>query len=178
MPRSATERLRRRYQPPDIRVLLIGESPPAGGTFFYSANSKLYDATREAFTAAIPALRSRPDFLDAFKQLGCYVDDLCDEPVNHLGLRDPRRLQARADGVTTLARRMQPWSPRIVVIVMKAIAGDAATAVRAAGHAGVEREELPFPARHYQQFVRDLTPLVMSWRRRRILLPLQSSHEP
>jgi hypothetical protein len=69
-------------------VLFLGESPPAGGTFFYYANSKLYDATREAFEAGIPALRRTDDFLDAFKRLGCYLEDLSPVPVNHLDLKD------------------------------------------------------------------------------------------
>lgn len=169
---SDAERTRRHYKPTDIRVLLIGESPPAGGTFFYYANSNLYNATCEAFKAAIPTLHKEPDFLDAFKQLGCYVEDLCEQPVNDLELRDPKRLQARVDGVKPLARRMKRWTPRVVVVVMKAITGDAGDALAASGHAGVEREELPFPARHQYQYVAQLTPLVKSWRRRRILLPL------
>jgi hypothetical protein len=56
-------------------VLFIGESPPARETFFYFANSNLYSATREAFEAAIPALRGEDDFLGAFQGLGCYVED-------------------------------------------------------------------------------------------------------
>jgi hypothetical protein len=40
-----TEVLRGRYRPDVIRVLLVGESPPAGGTFFYAANYNLYRAT-------------------------------------------------------------------------------------------------------------------------------------
>jgi hypothetical protein len=171
-PLSSAERKRLCYRPAEIRVLFIGESPPAGGTFFYSANSKLYNATRESFQAAIPALRNEPDFLGAFKQLGCYVDDLCAEPVNNLELRDPKRIQARADGVEPLARRMKRWSPRVVVVVMKAIVGDADVALAVAGHSDVTREELPFPSRHYYQYRDELTPLVRSWRRRRILLPL------
>jgi len=46
----------------------------AGGTFFYRANSKLYDATREAFETAVPALRREDDFLAAFQRLSCYLD--------------------------------------------------------------------------------------------------------
>jgi hypothetical protein len=172
MPLSAAERTRRRYRPTDIRVLFIGESPPAGGTFFYHANSNLYNATREAFQAAIPALREEPVFLDAFERLGCYLEDLCEQPVNDLDMRDPMRLQARADGVTPLARRMRRFSPQVVVVVMKAIAGDATRALVASGHAEVKREELPFPARHYDQYVQQLTTLVKSWRRRHVLLPL------
>jgi hypothetical protein len=172
VPLSRAERLRRRYKPTDIRVLFIGESPPSGGTFFYYANSNLYNATREAFETAIPALRTEPDFLDAFQRLGCYVEDLCEEPVNHLDLRDPGRVQARATGIRPLARRMKRWSPQVVAVVMKAITGDAREALAVSGHADVERVELPFPARHYHQYVDQLTPHVRSWQRRHILLPL------
>jgi hypothetical protein len=73
-------------------VLFVGESPPAGGAFFYRANSKLYDATREAFETATPALRREDDVLAAFQRLGCYLDDLCLAPVNHVDMRDPKRL--------------------------------------------------------------------------------------
>jgi hypothetical protein len=166
------ERTRRRYKPADVRVLFIGESPPAGGTFFYYANSNLYDATREAFEMAVPALRNEPDFLSAFKRLGCYIEDLCEEPVNHLELRDPKRLQARLDGVTPLARRLRRLSPRVVAIVMKAIAGDVAAALAASGHDHVERAELPFPARHYRRYRDQMTELVRSWRTRHLLLSL------
>ena len=55
-------------------------------------NSKLYDATREAFEAAIPALRREDDFLAAFQRLGCYLDDVYLKPVNDLDMRDPERL--------------------------------------------------------------------------------------
>lgn len=175
---SAAERTRRRFTPTEVRVLFIGESPPAGGTFFYYANSNLYKATRSAFEAAIPALRDEPDFLNAFTRLGCYVEDLCEQAVNHLDLRDPTRLHARAEGVRPLARRIQGWSPRAIVVVMKAIADDAAAALTAAGLDAVDREELPFPARHYDQYVRRLTSLVRSWHRQPILLPLSPTGGP
>ena len=73
MSQAANERIRRQFKPREIRALFVGESPPSGGTFFYRANSKLYFATREAFEAAIPALRKEVDFLDAFKRLGYEV---------------------------------------------------------------------------------------------------------
>src|SRR5947199_2008929 len=83
MTMPATESLRRRYRPADIRILFVGESPPAGGTFFYAANSNLYYATEAAFRQAVPDLLSG-DFLDDFRALGCFLDDLCLRPVNHL----------------------------------------------------------------------------------------------
>jgi hypothetical protein len=89
---------------------------------FYYANSKLYDATREAFDAAVPELDREDDFLDAFKRLGCYLEDLSRVPVNHLDLQDREqrreRRALRAEGIKPLARRMKPWSPLVVAPVV------------------------------------------------------------
>ena len=169
---NSTERLRRRYKPDDVRVLFVGESPPAGGTFFYRANSKLYDASREAFERAIPRLAREDDFLCAFARLGCYVEDLALYPVNHLDLRDPERLEARAAGVKPLARRIKPLRPKRFVFVMKAIVDDVRDALDAAGHNGVQRDDLPFPARHRDRYVAELADLVGDWRRRRVVARL------
>lgn len=47
------ERLRARYRPERIVALFVGQSPPAGGTFFYFANSNLYRHTERAFREAL-----------------------------------------------------------------------------------------------------------------------------
>lgn len=167
---TTNERLRRRYRPDEVRVLFVGESPPAE-TFFYRANSKLYDATCEALEAAIPALRREDDFLAAFQRLGCYLDDLCLVPVNHLDMRDPERLAARERGVAPLARRIKPLDPTVVCVVMKAIVPVVSDAVSRAG-LDVEREALPFPARHRPQYVSGLTQLMKAWCRSGVLHPL------
>jgi hypothetical protein len=178
IPASLAERTRRRYRPDEVRVLFIGESPPAGGTFFYYANSKLYDATREAFEAGIPALRRTDDFLDAFKRLGCYLEDLSPVPVNHLDLKDReqrrQRRAHRAEGIRPLARRMRLCSPLVVAPVALDMVktGDITETLCLAGHADVERADLPFPGRHRDRYVNELTSHVRAWRRRRILLPL------
>lgn len=93
---QGAELLRRRYLPKEVRVLFVGESPPSGGTFFYAANSNLYFATQEAFVAASSALEGK-DFLEEFRRMGCHLDDLCLEPVNHLDARDPARRAARVE---------------------------------------------------------------------------------
>lgn len=170
------ERLRRSYRPDDVRVLFIGESPPVRGTFFYRANSKLHDATRDALEAAIPALRREDDFLAAFQRLGCYLDDLCLVPVNHLDLRDPKRLAERQRGVAPLARRIRPLQPKVVCIVMKGIVSVVHQATAKAG-LDAEYEAIPFPARHRPQYVEQLTVLVKRWKRRGLLQPLDSQRQ-
>lgn len=172
---ASTQQTREDYLPDAVRVLFIGESPPAGGTFFYYANSNLYRATREAFATGALAFRDG-NFLRSFQQAGCYLEDLAVEPVN--GLPRSRRQRACKAGITPLADRIKPLAPRVVVIVGYGIADDVARALELAAHADVEREKLPFPttrprstdgAPYRQVYVDELAALVARWRRRRIL---------
>jgi hypothetical protein len=139
---------------------------------------RLYEATREAFEAAIPALRRADDFLDVFKRLGCYLEDLSPVPVNHLDLKDReqrrQRRALRADGIRPLAHRIRRWSPMVVapVVLDMVKTGDITETLRLAGHVDVERADLPFAGRHRARYVDELTAHVRAWRRRRILLPL------
>lgn len=49
--------------------------------------------------------------------------------------------------------------------------GDIIETLRPAGHADVERADLPFPGRHRDRYVDESTAHVRAWRRRRMLLP-------
>jgi hypothetical protein len=42
---SARERLRRHYPPARVRILFVGESPPASGRFFYQCSVERYEVT-------------------------------------------------------------------------------------------------------------------------------------
>jgi hypothetical protein len=117
---TGVERLRARYRPRQIRLLLVGESAPAGGTFFYAENSTLYFETREAFARQFPDDLAGRSFLEVFRRLGCYLDDLCLEPVNHLP-PVPRR-QKRAEAEASLSTRLREYDPRMVVAIGKTTA--------------------------------------------------------
>jgi hypothetical protein len=165
------ERTRRSYYPEELRVLFIGESPPTGGTFFYDANSILYQATREAFMAAAPKLAAEADFLAAFRRMGCYLDDLSRVPIDKLP--DAEKRIARKEAVPGLARRLRGLEPRVVVIVVKGIEPQVTKALNEAGLAEVTREPLPFPGQwHRSAYIGELAALVRSWRRRWVLLPV------
>jgi hypothetical protein len=66
--RAATrERIRKKFRPEATRLLLIGESPPEKGTFFYYSDSMLYRKTVAAFEqAGLFTLRSAP-FIVTFR---------------------------------------------------------------------------------------------------------------
>jgi hypothetical protein len=155
----ARERLRRRYRPKQVRILFVGEAPPASGRFFYQADSGLYRAIRDTFVTAIPALHDA-DFLESFRSLGCYLVDLCARPVDRLGAK--RRRQACIDGEVILVRTLKQLRPRIVVTVVRSIAGNVARARQAASWNGLHLE-LPYPGRWQQHriaFKKGLVPIL------------------
>ncbi len=50
------EELRQHHRPEKILTLFVGESAPAGGTYFYAENSQMYRYMREVFGSP-PGLR-------------------------------------------------------------------------------------------------------------------------
>jgi hypothetical protein len=172
---SGVQQTREEYHPDAVQVLFIGESPPEGGTFFYYANSGLYRATQDAFVASGFSMDD-DGFLRSFQRAGCYLEDLAIESVN--GVPGPRRRAACRAGITPLADRIRPLSPRVVVIIGYGIADDVSRALALAGHADVERHKLPFPMTRPRRsdgipyrrvYVDELSALATSWQKSGIL---------
>lgn len=152
---NETEALRKRYRPDDVVVLLVGESAPAGGTFFYQANSNLYSATREAFERALGPMPSGTGFLDAFRDMGFWLYDMVDEPVNRRRGR-PRRY-AVAEGVTALKLLIEDVEPDFVVAVKTSLEGPVRQAAQLAGFPAGRLRILPFPLYQWrEEYVREL----------------------
>jgi hypothetical protein len=63
-------------------------------------------------------------------RLGCYLDDLCLEPVNHLP--EAMRRQKRTNAEKSLAVRVRDYSPHLVVAIGKATAAPHVQSVLAA----------------------------------------------
>ena len=156
-------RLRDQFKPARVRMLFVGESPPAGDTHFYRANSNLFRATREAFVQAFgpEAVSDGPRFLREFQDRGCWLVDLVDRPVNRLG--DDKRQALVSGGVATLARTIADVRP-VHIVAVKATVDDE---VRAAMEvAGVEADllALPFPVRQWRAvYVRKLAEALTRW---------------
>jgi len=144
MTHGSLESLRLSYRPERVRLLLVGESPPDGGMFFYRANSLLYSATYDAFARVYePNWPTGHEFLGFFQSLGCYLDDLCLHPVNDLVWSE--RMDARRLAVQCLADRIRSYAPEAITSVMYEIQ---CHVWRAASLAGMERAvaaSLPFP---------------------------------
>jgi hypothetical protein len=157
--RTEREALRRSFLPKQVRILFVGESPPASGRFFYRADSGLHRAVREVFQAADPAIRDE-DFLQTFKKRGCYLIDLCEDPVDQL---DPlaRRAACRV-GEDLLSRRIKRLQPETIVSLVRSIKShiDRASA-NADWHGPIL--DVPYPGRwirHRRIFTAELLPYV------------------
>ncbi|MGE5893917.1 MAG: hypothetical protein ACM34I_07665 [bacterium] len=137
------ERLRESYRPERVRVLFIGEAPPASGVFFYQGDSGLYRALSTTFVEAFPHLRDR-DFLATFRDLGCYLVDLCGRPVDRLGPRERRK--ARRMGETRLAETVRRLRPLAIVVLLRSIDKNSARAEEVAAWSGM-RIVVPYPGR-------------------------------
>jgi hypothetical protein len=137
---SEQEKRRLEYKPEIIRFLFVGESMPAGGTFFYFENSILYNLTKKVFLQNFDW--SNWEFLDNFKANGFYLDDLCQEPINHLSDRD--RSWIRHLYQENLAERLKEYNPLLIISTPKSINDNVDTAMHRAG-LRVLHLSLPFP---------------------------------
>jgi len=155
----ARERLRRRYRPDRVRILFVGEAPPASGRFFYQADSGLYRAVRDTFVSAFPAMR-KAGFLESFRSLDCYLVDLCGNPVDHMNRKARRHICLSSE--VRLSRTLQQLRPKIVVTVVRSISRNVRRAEELAYWSGLH-VELPYPGRwlhHRTEFRRKLVPLL------------------
>ena len=151
----ARERLRRRYRPNKVRVLFVGEAPPASGRFFYQADSGLYRAVRDTFINVFPEI-GESEFLGSFQALGCYLVDLCGRPVDRLPHK--QRTKACRDGEVRLARILKQLRPEIVITVVRSISANVRRSQQRIHWAGCH-VELPYPGRwhhHRIAFTRGL----------------------
>jgi hypothetical protein len=149
------EQLRRRFRPDDVVVLLVGESAPAGGTFFYQADSHLFSATRDAFERAMGPMPAGTAFLEIFAEMGFWLYDMVEEPVNRKRGR-PRR-HAVSAGVTELKLLIEELEPDFVVAVKTSLEGPVRQAAQLAGFPASRLRILPFPLYQWrEEYVQEL----------------------
>jgi hypothetical protein len=155
------ERIRRRYRPAVVRLLFIGESPPASGRFFYQRDCGLYRAIRDAFRGIDPSITDE-GFLTVFQSSGCYLIDTCNDPVDDLDLKSRRAACVASEA--SLSRRIGGLEPASIVTLLRSIQNNVRRAVELAGWSGPILE-VPYPgrwARNREIFVEALAPQLRS----------------
>lgn len=155
--RTSTARLQQRFLPDCVRVLFIGEAPPASGRFFYRKDSGLYRAVRDAF-AIVDTSIDDANFLGRFQSSGCYLIDLCPDPVDQL--EGPARRVHCSANEPLLCRKIKKLQPRLLVTMLRSIRGNVERAAARADWQG-RWLELPYPGRwvrHRESFIAELVP--------------------
>ena len=153
--------LRLQFRPEKVRMLFIGEAPPASGRFFYQGDSGLYRAIRDVFHEVDHSITDE-NFLCTFQRCGCYLIDVCGSPVDNLD-RKPRRAACIA-GELLLSRRIRRLQPESIVSLLRAIRGNIERAASRADWHGVILD-VPYPgrwARHREIFTAKLLSHVAS----------------
>ncbi len=154
------EELRKSYKPQKIKLLLIGESPPESGKFFY-LESSMITFTQRAFENTFNlSFKNNKEFLKYFKKKGCYLDDLSLIPVN--GIPPLRKEEVLSGSILSLAKRLTSYNPEIVVIVLKRIERRVNEALDLS-RIQCERYTLPFPGNGYQnKYIQKLSKILKS----------------
>lgn len=156
------EELREKYKPEKVRVLLVGESPPAEGTFYYDA-SQMTTFTKKAFESALgQTFSSNAKFFEYMKQAGFYLEDLSRVPVDKLSSAEREaRLVVESEG---FAKRVAQMRPEVVVIVLRKIEKIVRQALSEA-ESSAEVYVLPFPGNgHQSKYQAQLIPIVRAHR--------------
>ena len=157
--RQQRERLRREFRPEAVRLLFIGESPPASGRFFYRRDSGLYRAMREVFQMIDPSITDST-FLTVFQESGCYLFDLCPEPVDHLSATARRDACRLAEG--NLSRVIDRLQSAMIATLLRSIESNVLASIATARWRG-SLLHLPYPGQwksHREAFVRELAPAI------------------
>ncbi len=142
-------------------MLFVGESSPAGGTHFYHAEFDPVPGYYEAFGQGL-SVAHPPEgtaFLEWFRDLGCWLVDLADEPVNDLAEKE--RSAAVDAGIPGFARLLQQLRPERVVVVVRRVASAVRSAAAEAGFDEHAIDVLPFPVRQWRPaYVEQLAGIV------------------
>lgn len=165
---------RREYKPSPIKVLFACESLPNDtDNFFYYKHSVLFDNTLKAFQNVFPKI-TQATFLDRFKELGFYLDDLCSEPVNQLKNTEAekkKRICLRKLYETEFAKRVAVYQPKFVIITPNGIEENILN-VLALANCSVDYKALPFPSKypkHIKDYIDELTELLRELIKKKII---------
>ena len=163
------EEIRDQYRPSVTKVLFVGESPPESGNFFYRGDS-LTTHVQMAFERALEVkFKSHEPFLQCFKALGCFLDDLSHVPVN--GFPPPERESLLKQSVPSFCERLKSLNPKAIIVSPMKIKPHIEEATRRISPTAIP-QYLPYPAYNKEncsRFVNKLSEILIQLRRNGIL---------
>ena len=151
---------RSKYRPKKVSLLLIAESPPSSGGYFYFEETigkdHLFRETMKAlelWPADRPMRKGcdkRP-MLKQFHSLGYFLIDTCELPIDKM----PPRLRklSTIQGASTLPHRVKELDPRRILIVKKTVFNPVRQVLSLAGFEDriLNKRAMPFPSHGNQK---------------------------
>jgi len=137
---------REKYKPENkVKFLFVGESRPVSDEFFYINNTLLYSQTKETFELLIGEF-SR----EKFKALGCWLYDVCPEPINQYNEHDPKEREIKRgiirNNLSRLKSIINELSPEYIIVVKKGLFGkEVCSAIRSMDK-NIQVFNISFPA--------------------------------
>src|SRR6267378_2299228 len=158
-------RARRKYRPHKVRLLLIAESPPSSGGFFYFPMTIGKD---HLFRETMKALDLWPEnqpmrrgvdkrlMLRRFQTMGFYLLDTCVSPVDKLPRTERRR--SVLSQTPRLVKDVLEANPYHILVVKSSIFNPVSIALREAGLLPrvLNTGPVPFPSHGNQHIYRSL----------------------
>jgi hypothetical protein len=152
-------------------VLLIAESPPSSGGYFYAEKTIGKD---HLFKETMKALELWPvdrpmrkgcdkrPMLEQFRSLGFFLIDTCELPVDKMP-PGQRRLST-IQGASTLPNRVKELNPGRILIVKKTVFNPARHTLSIAGFEDriLNKRSLPFPSHGNQRRFRRMMRFLVS----------------
>ena len=123
MEENRYETARANYKPEGrVKFLFVGESRPKSGQFFYIDNTQLYSQTKETFELLIQDFSRKK-----FQELGCWLYDVCLEPINQYNEKDPEERAIKQKiirkYIPQLKRTIEKLNPEYIIVVKKGLFG-------------------------------------------------------
>ena len=150
------EKERNNFKPSKTKILFVGESRPFGGTFFYDENSNLYRYTKEAFKKAQIGFS-----ILKFKEMGCWLYDVCKEPINHIESNSAKR-KIIEKYIPDLISVIKDLSPQYIIVVKKTCMEKVFSAILEIGYsANINAFNTSFPScGNHNKYIEDLTKIL------------------
>src|SRR5437867_7959470 len=165
-PNSANfNRARRKYRPRKIRLLLVAESPPSSGGFFYFPTTigkdHLFRETMKALDLwpedepMRKGVDKRPMLL-RFQSMGLYLLDTCEFPVDKL--QPEQRRETVRQQMPRLVNDVIEADPFRILVVKSSIFNPVVIALRESGLWSriLNTGPVPFPSHGNQQIYRSM----------------------
>ena len=112
-----------RWKPDAVKLLLVGESPPKSGDYFYTNPTALFKAVAEALCPDIarPDAACRQDVLGRLKELGVFLADMAKCAVSYRDLEKLDRKRCLRLCSEHFVAEVKALEPRAIVPALKSI---------------------------------------------------------